>query len=124
MNEIEKQIKDLLTKALVQNDKNAQAELQQVIKAAKAQNDQKSKNLIAMIQKFAQQIQQGQDITTPQVAKDGAKLAYIMSLKNKCPEGYTKTLKKGGCMCKKKKAAEGDKIEFTRSDKQRFIKKS
>jgi hypothetical protein len=39
MNEIEKQIKDLLTKALVQNDKNAQAELQQVIKAAKAQND-------------------------------------------------------------------------------------
>jgi hypothetical protein len=47
-----------------------------------------------------------------------------MSLKNKCPEGYTKVLKKGGCMCKKKKAAEGDKIEFVRSNKQRFIKKS
>lgn len=119
MNE-EQKLKELVTEALVNNNKEAQANLQSIIKTAKAQKDQKSLKIISLIQKFVQEIQNNVPKSQVPSNKQGAKLAYVMSLRNKCPEGYTKTLSKGGCICQKK-AEEGTKFE--RSKDKMFIKK-
>lgn len=122
MNEEQQKLKDLVTEALVNNNKEAQANLQNIIKTAKAQRDKKSLEIISLIQKFVQEIQNNASQSKSQIPsnKQGAKLAYVMSLRNKCPEGYTKTLSKGGCICQKK-AEEGTKFE--RSKDKMFIKK-
>jgi hypothetical protein len=45
-------------------------------------------------------------------AQLGAKLNYLNKLKGICPEGTEKVyLEKGGCMCKKLKAAEGAELK-------------
>lgn len=54
-----------------------------------------------MYQKFLQSMQQGQS-QNPQMARNGAKLNYIKSLRGNCPEGFElQYFKEGGQICSK-----------------------
>lgn len=84
-----------LVQAAMQGDQQANQQVQQIMQAAQ-QGDQQ----------VAQQIQ-GQQA---QMAKFGAKLNYIKTLRGQCPSGYEmQYFKAGGRVCKKcmKKAAQG-----------------
>ena len=89
----ENKIKQLVT-AAKSGDKNAQSTIKQIIN--KAQNgDKDAQQVASIIQKYIKQ-----------KAFHGAKLQYIRSLKNQCPEGeelyYYKKGGRVGCGCKKK----------------------
>ena len=70
--------------------------------------------LAAAIQQEMQAMQQSSQQSNQQKVKAalGAKLDYLNKLKGICPEGTEKVyLEKGGCMCKKLKAAEGAELK-------------
>lgn len=84
-----------LVQAAMSGDEQANQAIQQIMQAAQ-QGDQQAAQIAQMIQEVAKQIQ-GQ----APAAKNGAKLAYIKSLKSGCPAGTeAKYYKKGGTLCK------------------------
>lgn len=92
-----------LVQAALEGDEQANQQIQQIMQAAQ-QGDSQAAQIAQMIQMVAQQMQ-GQQAPTGQegvgVARNGAKLNYINSLRGKCPEGYEVAyFKKGGHLCK------------------------
>lgn len=94
---IKKQIIALLA-AAQQGDQKATQALQEIMNKAK-QGDQKAIALANAIQSVAKEMQQG---TNPVVARLGAKLNYIRSLKGNAPEGMNIEYYKCGGQVKKK----------------------
>ena len=89
-----------LVAAAQQGNKEAVKALQDIETKAK-QGDKQATAIMQVVQQIMQQ-QQGQT----QAARHGAKLQYLRSLKNQCPEGeelyYYKKGGSVGCGCKKK----------------------
>lgn len=97
--------------------KEANAIIQEIVKRAKA-GDQQAMQAVQVLQ----QVMQGQQQQQAQMAEKGAKLTYIKSLRGICPEGEELTyMKKGGVMCPvcKKKAQAKEKV-----NKKEYFKKS
>lgn len=94
---IKKQIIALLA-AAQQGDQKATQALQEIMNKAK-QGDQKAIALANAIQSVVKEMQQG---TNPVVARLGAKLNYIRSLKGNAPEGMDIEYYKCGGQVKKK----------------------
>lgn len=94
---IKKQIVALLA-AVQQGDQKATQALQEIMNKAK-QGDQKAIALANVIQSVAKEMQQG---TNPVIARLGAKLNYLRSLKGNCPEGMDIEYYKCGGQVKKK----------------------
>lgn len=88
--DIQEQVRQLV-QAAAQGNKEASAQIQQIVSAAE-QGDQQAQQILYLIQ---------QEIQAMQMAKRGAKLNYIKSLKGDCPEGEELVyFKKGGMLCK------------------------
>lgn len=102
-----------------QNMQNqARALIQQARQDSKAMEQLKQiMALAAAIQQEMQAMQQSGQQSNQQPQQQvkaalGAKLDYLNKLKGVCPEGTEKVyLEKGGCMCKKLKAAEGAELK-------------
>ena len=83
----------------------------QVLTQAAQQGDEESAQILQAVQQGIKQLQQ------PVMAKQGAKLNYMRSLKNQCPEGEELMYFKAGgkvcskCMKKMKKAEQGTKVK-------------
>ncbi len=93
--------------------KDANAIVQEIVKRAKA-GDQQAAQAVQVLQQIMQQQQ-------APAAKNGAKLDYFRRLRGKCPQGEEMVyMKNGGCMCQKK--VDGGKQE-TPQKKQFFTKK-
>ena len=93
--------------------KDANAIVQEIVKRAKA-GDQQAAQAVQVLQQVMQQQQ-------APAAKNGAKLDYFRRLRGKCPQGEEMVyMKNGGCMCQKK--ADGGKQEASQK-KQFFTKK-
>lgn len=104
---IEDQVMQLV-QAAMNGDEQANQAIQQIEQAAE-QGDQKAAQIVQLIQQAIQQLR-------GQKAKQGAKLAYIKSLKSGCPAGTEAHFyKKGGTLCKEciAKASEGTRINYT-----------
>lgn len=85
---------------------------QQVTQLAQAAQ-QGDKQATQMLQQLAQVAQQMVQQSQAQVARHGAKLNYMRSIIDTCPDGYEITyFKKGGRVCKQcmKKAQQGQKV--------------
>lgn len=88
---IQQQVKQLV-QAATQGNKEASAQIQQIVDAAK-QGNQQAIQILELIQ---------QEIQLLQMARRGAKLNYLKSLKDQCPEGEEVIyFQKGGNICKK-----------------------
>lgn len=88
---IQQQVRQLV-QAAAQGNKEASAQIQQIVDAAK-QGDQQAIQILELIQ---------QEIQAMQMAKRGAKLNYLKSLKGDCAEGEEVVyFQKGGNICKK-----------------------
>lgn len=97
--DIQEQVRQLV-QAAAQGNKEASAQIQQIVSAAE-QGDQQAQQILYLIQ---------QEIQAMQMAKRGAKLNYIKSLKGDCPEGEELVyFKKGGSICKKCEKVKQDK---------------
>lgn len=93
--------------------KDANAIVQEIVKRAKA-GDQQAAQAVQVLQQVMQQQQ-------APAAKNGAKLDYFRRLRGKCPQGEEMVyMKNGGCMCQKK--VDGGKQEAPQK-KQFFTKK-
>ena len=98
--------------------KEANAIIQEIVKRAKA-GDQQAAQAVQVLQQAIQGQNQQQQ---PQVAEKGAKLTYIKSLRGICPEGQELTyMKKGGVMCPVCKDKEGGKTP--KAEKKEFFGK-
>lgn len=85
-----------LVQAAQQGDQQAQQTIQQIQQAAQ-QGDQQAAQILQMIQQIMQQSEQ-----QAQMARKGAKLNYLASLRGICPQGqHTEYFKAGGRICKK-----------------------
>lgn len=115
-----------LVQAAQKGDQRAVQYIQQVMQAAQ-QGDQKAIQLAQMIQAVMQQM--------GQMARKGAKLAYLQSLRGVCPDGYERKFAKGGSICtkceqgKKTSAIESfkneHKVEMNKcGGKKKLVKKS
>lgn len=110
-----------LVMAAMQGDQQAQQQIMQVKQAAE-QGDQQAAQIMQVITQLIQSMQGQQGGQQPQMARHGAKLAYIKSLQG-CPEGTeAQYFAKGGKVCKKcveaakcgnkmKKAAKGTDLK-------------
>lgn len=98
---IQQQVKQLV-QAAAQGNKEASVQIQQIVNAAE-QGDTQAQQILQLIQR---------EIQAMQMARKGAKLNYLKSLKGDCPEGEEVVyFQKGGNICKKceKKKAEQSK---------------
>lgn len=88
-----------LVMAAMQGDKQAQQQIMQVKQAAE-QGDQQAVQIMQVITQLIQSMQGGGQ-QQAQMARHGAKLSYIKSLRS-CPEGTeAQYFKTGGKVCKK-----------------------
>ena len=84
----------------------------QILQAVQQAAQQGDQDAVEAMQSLQQAMSQGQQATPS--AKNGAKLNYLRTLKNQCPEGEElHFFKAGGKVCSKcmKKASEGIKTE-------------
>ena len=101
-----------LVAAAMQGDEQATQIIQQAAQAAE-QGDQNAAQFVQMVQQVAQQMQ----AQSAQMARNGAKIQYLRSLKKQCAEDEELVyFKVGGKMCKKcqkkaQKAACGKKMK-------------
>ena len=102
---IQQQVKQLV-QAAAQGNKEASAQIQQIVNAAK-QGNQQAIQILELIQ---------QEIQALQMARKGAKLNYLKSLKGDCPEGEEVVyFQKGGTICKKCEKKKQETLKKTNS---------
>ena len=102
---IQQQVKQLV-QAAAQGNKEASAQIQQIVNAAK-QGDQQAIQILELIQ---------QELQSLQMARKGAKLNYLKSLKGDCPEGEEVVyFQKGGTICKKCEKKKQETLKKTNS---------
>lgn len=91
ISDVQAQVKELVNQA-AQGNKEASAQIQQIVNAAQ-NGDPQAQQILQLIQ---------QEIQAMQMAKRGAKLNYLKSLKGDCAEGEEVVyFQKGGNICKK-----------------------